>query len=217
MILYNLTKFEECMRVFDELLSIDPNRIELLDVYSNILYVKERRKELSYLAHRCMERYKYRAETCCVVGNYYGMYGMHEKAILYFERALQLNSNFISSYVLMGHEYIEMRNETAAIECYRKSIDLNCRDYRGWYGLGQTYELLQMYCYAIFYYNKVCKLRPYDYRMWMALASCYRNLGNIPSSIKVCISNKGRIEGNTATFTWKDESHFHTQYRLLIG
>ena len=84
----------------------------------------------------------------------------------------------------MGHEYIEMRNETAAIECYRKSIDLNCRDYRGCYGLGQTYELLQMYCYAIYYYNKVCKLRPYDYRMWMALGSCYQNLGNIGMSVK---------------------------------
>eukprot|EP00483_Globobulimina_turgida_P001202 UN01204 len=84
----------------------------------------------------------------------------------------------------MGHEYIEMRNETAAIQCYRKSIDLNCRDYRGWYGLGQTYELLQMYTYSIFYYNKVCKLRPYDHRMWMALASCYKSLGNVSMSIK---------------------------------
>ena len=109
LILYNLHKFDECIGIFEQILDIDPYRIELLDVYSNILYVKERRKELSYLAHRCMELYKYRAETCCVVGNYYGMYGMHEKAILYFERALALNSNFISSYVLMGHEYIEMR------------------------------------------------------------------------------------------------------------
>eukprot|EP01084_Bolivina_argentea_P284181 486940_1 len=184
LILYNLHRFDECIEMFEQILMIDPYRIELLDVYSNILYVKEKRKELSYLAHRCMDLNKYRAETCCIVGNYYGMYGMHEKAILYFERSLALNSNFVSCYVLMGHEYIEMRNETAAIECYRKSIDLNCRDYRGWYGLGQTYELLQMYTYAIFYYNKVCKLRPYDFRMWMALAACYKNLGNISMSIK---------------------------------
>ncbi len=166
--------------------------------------MKEKRKELSYLAHRCMELNKYRPETCCVVGNHYGMYGMHEKAILYFERSLALNSNFISSYVLMGHEYIEMRNETAAIECYRKSIDLNCRDYRGWYGLGQTYELLQMYTYAIFYYNKVCKLRPYDYRMWMALGSCYKNLGNISMSVKAYErAQQIAISNNTITNEYK--------------
>ena len=101
MVLYNLHRFDECLSIFGDLLTIDPFRIELMDVYSNILYVKEKRKELSYLAHRCMELNKFRPETCCIVGNYYGMYGMHEKVILYFERSLQLNHNFINAYVLM--------------------------------------------------------------------------------------------------------------------
>ena len=44
-----------------------------MDIYSNILYVKEEFAALSALAHRCAAADKYRAETCCVVGNYYSL------------------------------------------------------------------------------------------------------------------------------------------------
>lgn len=44
-----------------------------MDIYSNILYVKEEFAALSALAHRCAAADKYRPETCCVVGNYYSL------------------------------------------------------------------------------------------------------------------------------------------------
>jgi hypothetical protein len=48
-------------------------RLDNLDTYSNLLYVKEQRVELSQLAHKSVEIDKYRTETCCVVGNYYSL------------------------------------------------------------------------------------------------------------------------------------------------
>lgn len=50
-----------------------------MDIYSNILYVKEMSAELSYLAHRAMSTEKYRPETCCIVGNYYSLKTIHNK------------------------------------------------------------------------------------------------------------------------------------------
>jgi hypothetical protein len=44
-----------------------------MDIYSNILYVKEEFAALSALAHRCAAADKYRPETCCVIGNYYSL------------------------------------------------------------------------------------------------------------------------------------------------
>lgn len=44
-----------------------------MDIYSNILYVKEEFAALSALAHRCADADKYRPETCCVIGNYYSL------------------------------------------------------------------------------------------------------------------------------------------------
>lgn len=41
-----------------------------MDTYSNLLYVKEMKVELAYLAHRATEIDKYRLETCCIVGEF---------------------------------------------------------------------------------------------------------------------------------------------------
>jgi hypothetical protein len=59
---------------------------------------------------------KYRPQTCCVIGNYYSLKSMHEKAIIHFQRALRLDPGYISAWTLMGHEYVELRNTAAAIQ-----------------------------------------------------------------------------------------------------
>ena len=55
-------------------------------------------------------------------GNYYSLSGQHEKAAIYFQRALKLNPQYTSAWTLMGHEYMEMKNTSAAIQCYRRAI-----------------------------------------------------------------------------------------------
>ena len=109
-------------------------------------------------------------------GNYYSLKGQHEKAVLYFTRALKLNRNYLSAWTLMGHEYVEMKNTAAAVGAYRRAVDISPRDYRAWYGLGQTYEFLQLFNYALYYYRRAATLRPYDARMYVALGSCYELL-----------------------------------------
>lgn len=172
---YNLREFDEADSLFEELLRTDPYRIEGMDTYSNILYVKECFAALSHLAHKAVLTDKYRPETCCIIGNYYSLKAQHEKAVLYFKRALKLNRKYLSAWTLMGHEYMEMKNTPAAMDAYRRAVDINPRDYRAWYGLGQTYELLAMPYYALYYYRRAMQLRPHDARMWCAMGQCYEN------------------------------------------
>ena len=54
-------------------------RAQGIDVYSNILYVKEGQAQLSHLAHRMLAAHKFRPETCCIVGNYFSLKGDHEQ------------------------------------------------------------------------------------------------------------------------------------------
>ncbi|KAJ1817730.1 Anaphase-promoting complex subunit 8 [Coemansia sp. RSA 2599] len=170
---YNMREFEEARRLFGLLQKIDPYRLELADIHSNILYVMEDRARLGELAHRCAELDRFRPETCCVIGNYYSLRREHEKAVSYFQKALQLDRNYLAAWTLMGHEFIEMKNTAAAIDAYRNAVDVDEKDYRAWYGLGQTYEMLNMSHYAINYYARAASLRPYDSRMWCALGNCY--------------------------------------------
>ena len=181
---YNLREFDEAQLCFEQLHKRDPYRLDQVDTYSNILYVKESKRALSSLAHACVSIDKYRPETCCVIGNYYSLKAEHEKAVLYFRRALKLNRHFLSAWTLMGHEYVELKNTAAAVDAYRHAVDINPKDYRAWYGLGQTYEILTMYFYALFYYRKATALRPYDARMWCAMAGCYKLLNRKPDAIK---------------------------------
>jgi anaphase-promoting complex subunit 8 len=44
--------YEKAQNVFEQARENDPHKIEHLDAYSNILYVREKRAELSFLAHR---------------------------------------------------------------------------------------------------------------------------------------------------------------------
>ncbi|RYO86741.1 hypothetical protein DL766_001601 [Monosporascus sp. MC13-8B] len=169
---------------FSHLLSLHPHRLDSLDHYSNILYVMNLRPKLAFLAHLCSSVDKFRPESCVVIGNYYSLLSLHEKAVQYFRRALTLDRSCLSAWTLMGHEYVELKNTHAAIESYRRAVDVNRRDYRAWYGLGQTYEVLEMHAYALWYYKKAAGLRPWDGKMWMAVGSCLQRMNRNQDGIK---------------------------------
>jgi len=197
---HNMRQVDEAVTYFKQLAELDPFRLDNLDTYSNLLYVKEQRVELAHLAHKTNLIDKYRTETCCVIGNYYSLRSQHEKAVVYFQRALKLNPGYLSALTLMGHEYMEMKNTKAAIQSYRQAIEANRRDYRAWYGLGQTYEILKMHHYCLYYFKQAQELRPSDSRMLVALGESYEKLDKIQDAKKCfwkayCV---GDIEGGIA-------------------
>ncbi|KAN0033276.1 hypothetical protein ACTA71_002700 [Dictyostelium dimigraforme] len=181
---YNLRAYDIGEELFERLIELEPNRLENIDIYSNILYVRDKKAALSMLAHKAMKIEKYCPETCCIIGNYYSLKLEHDKAILYFQRALKLNDRYLSAWTLIGHEFLEIKNVSAAINAYRKAVDINPRDYRAWYGLGQTYQLLKLPLYSLYYFKKATTLRPYDPRMWCAAGGCYEFIERIPEAIK---------------------------------
>ncbi|CAG8542848.1 4538_t:CDS:10 [Ambispora leptoticha] len=180
---YNNREFAEAEREFDELILSDPFRLDDMDIYSNVLYVMDKKAKLSFLAHMSANTDKYRSETMCIIGNYYSLKSEREKAISYFKRALQVNRHCLTAWTLMGHEYVELKNTHAAVVAYKRALEVNPNDYRAWFGLGQTYQFLKMDFYAIYYYERATVLRPQDARMWEALAGLYETV-NVNSQEK---------------------------------
>lgn len=182
--LYHMRLFDEAQALFDEIYAADDYCLDGVDIYSNILYVKEDKVQLSLLANKCVKIDKFRLETCCVIGNYYSLRGQHDQALAYFQRALKINRNYLSAWTLMGHEFLEMKNTSAAVEAYRRAVDINPKDFRAWYGLGQTYELLNMPMYTLYYYQKAAALRPQDARMWCAAGKTLLDLHKFDEAIR---------------------------------
>jgi hypothetical protein len=61
--------FSQAESQFERILSLDPYRIDDIDVLSNILYVTDNRLKLSKLAHDFLALDKDRPEVCCLVGS----------------------------------------------------------------------------------------------------------------------------------------------------
>ncbi|CAB4254874.1 similar to Saccharomyces cerevisiae YHR166C CDC23 Subunit of the Anaphase-Promoting Complex/Cyclosome (APC/C) [Maudiozyma barnettii] len=184
LVYYNHMDYSNSESIFDQIIKLDPYRLEDLDIYSNILYVMQKQSKLAYLAQFVSQIDRFRPETCCIIANYYSARQEHEKSIMYFRRALILNKKSTSAWTLMGHEFVELKNSHAAVECYRRAVDINNRDFRAWYGLGQAYEVLDMHMYSLYYFQKACALKPLDRRMWQATAECYAKLKYSNGAIK---------------------------------
>jgi anaphase-promoting complex subunit 8 len=189
---HNLRDVDAAIDLFREIRKSDPARLDAMDIYSNLLYVKDMRTELSSLAHAANNIDPFRVETCCCIANFYSLRSQHPKAVVYFSRALQLNPRHLSAWTLMGHEYMEMKNTGAAIQAYRSAIKCNKRDYRAWYGLGQTYEILKMPAYCLYYYSVAHCLRPNDSRMMIATGETLEKLERHYDAIK-CYWKAGGI------------------------
>lgn len=56
------------------------------------------------------------------LGNYYSLRADHQKAVMYFHRALKINPQYLSAWTLLGHEFMEMKNTNGAIHSYRQAI-----------------------------------------------------------------------------------------------
>ncbi|SJL09171.1 uncharacterized protein ARMOST_12547 [Armillaria ostoyae] len=179
----NSSEYRDAQTQFERILSIEPDRLEDIDFFSDILYVMDNKEKLSFYAQKFQEKDKNRPEVCCFIGNAYSIRTEHENAVKYFRRATYLDRTYYHAWTSMGHEYLVMGNTHAAIEAYRRTLDITKKDYRAWAGMGQAYRVLGMYNYSLYYYERASALRPNDVTIWDGLGSCYEDTERIQEAI----------------------------------
>ncbi|XP_065919485.1 cell division cycle protein 23 homolog [Dysidea avara] len=206
---YHLSYFQPSIDAFQHLEKLDPYQLDNVDTYSNVLFVKGNKVELTLLAERATEIDRYRPETLCALGNLYTLRGEHENAVTHFKLATRIDRSSLSAWILLGHSYVELRNPTLAIEAYTRALAINKRDFRGHYGLGQAYEILKMPHMAMYFYKSAHTLRPNDGRFLRALSDCYLEL-NCPEEAKKCLKcavSLGDNEGESILMLAKLHEH----------
>lgn len=122
------------------LFEADPYRLDIVEVFSDLLYIDQDKNGLAHLSHHLVKFAPRRPETFYVIGNYYSRRGEHERAAEYLWRAAQLQPWRALPLVLLGHEYLELHNTNAAARAYRRAADLDPTDFRSFIALGmQTF------------------------------------------------------------------------------
>jgi len=129
---YNTHSFLESEDIFESIMQQHPHRLEDLEVYSNILHNNSDSATLSLVAQHAIQGDPHRPETCAVVANYYSLKNEHERAVLYFKRALFLDPGFVCAWTLMdqkcwtslGRCYESLHCQAQANRCFQRSHNL---------------------------------------------------------------------------------------------
>ncbi|KAI9843877.1 MAG: anaphase-promoting complex subunit cdc27 [Sclerophora amabilis] len=145
---------------FRKLRTMEPSRIDDMDIYSTILWQLKRETELSYLAHELISLDRCSPQAWCAIGNAFSLQGDHEHASLCFRRSTQLEPRFAYGFTLEGYELMKNGKYVEAQITFRKGISTDARHYNAWYGLGKVHEALGQYDFAEQHFKTAVSINP---------------------------------------------------------
>lgn len=157
---YERRDYDRAATIFQELHTMEPHRMELMEIYSTVLWQLQRDVTLSSLAQDLKAQDKTSPITWCVLGNSFSLQKEHETAIKFFERAVQVDDEFAYSYTLLGHELITTEDLDKAMSCFRSGILKDPRHYNAWYGIGSIYAKQERYGLAEFHFKRALEIHP---------------------------------------------------------
>lgn len=192
-----------------------PRSLDFVDQHSSLLFSMGSRDRSALLAQYCTAVDSFRPETCLAVRNYYSLIGRHEDAISSFHKALNLDRNYGSAWILLGHEYNHMENTDSAAICYHRAVQLEPHEFRGLFGLGQCYEALDKPHLALHFYRRAVRVNNTNVSLWTALADCYIEVNRFDSAIKTLESALEHIAPYTSGTEGNDKFTSHLRYKRI--
>ena len=142
---FEQAEYGKAHTVFEEMRSVDPGRIEGLEIFSTVLWHLRKEVDLCYLAQQAMELERTAWQCSCVVGNCFALQKEHEAALKFFQRAMQVAPGEPYAHTLAGHEHLANEDFDRALDSYRAAIRADERHYNAWYGLGYVYYRQEKY------------------------------------------------------------------------
>lgn len=153
-------EYEVAAKIFQDVHRKEPYRMQLMEIYSTVLWHLQREVHLSALAQDLMAQDRLSPITWCVAGNCFSLMKEHETAIKFFERAVQVDPLFAYSYTLLGHELVITEELDKAMSCFRTAILKDPRHYNAWFGIGSIYSKQERYSLAEFHYKHALEINP---------------------------------------------------------
>ena len=129
----SISDYEASISYFNKYISNNPYCIDCLDKYSTCLYMKNDLDSLVKLSERVLNLSKDSAESWCVLGNSNSLNNNINNAILFFERASNLNPIEPYYYYLLSLEYLSLKDNQKADELLNKAISINQNYYYAWF------------------------------------------------------------------------------------
>ena len=107
----------------------------------------------------------------------------YDNAILYFQKAIELDPKYSEAYYNLGTTYTNKGNLDKAIQCYKKAIELNPQISIVYNNMGVAYEEKGDNEKAIKCYEKAIEIDPNYSLVYFNLGISYSEKGNIDKAI----------------------------------
>ncbi|CAN8005409.1 unnamed protein product, partial [Ixodes hexagonus] len=164
---FELGEYDKAVRVFEELRTLEPYRLEGLEYYSTCLWHLQREVHLSALAQELMDLDKNAATastspftTCAVAGNCFSLQREHETAVKFLQRAVQVDPDFTYAYTLLGYELVSVEEVDKGLASFRNAILVDPRHYNAWFGAGMIYYKQQQFLLAEMHFKRALNINP---------------------------------------------------------
>jgi anaphase-promoting complex subunit 3 len=143
---YELGAHKRSQYYFELIRAATPHRIDLLDLYSSVLWHVKDTLTLTTLTNFLVKHFKESHITWTVAGNNQSARGNHKNALKCLSYANDLSPSNPVILTLMGHEYLAVGDLHSADTSFRSAATINVRYHNAWLGLAMCYwarELLE--------------------------------------------------------------------------
>ena len=175
--------YAEAERCFMRIRTMEPSRLEDMEVYSTILWHLKNEVDLAYLAHELVEIDRLSPQAWCAIGNSFSSQKDHDQALKCFRRAVQLDPKFAYAFTLQGHEHVANEEYDKALVSYRSAIAVESRHYNAWYGLGKVYEKMGKYDVAEQHYRTAAGINPTNAVLICCIGAALEKMKNPKSAL----------------------------------
>ncbi|EGD72435.1 hypothetical protein PTSG_00454 [Salpingoeca rosetta] len=157
---FELADYHAANLAFRHSRRLDMCRLQDMEIFSTVLWHLKDKTALSYLANELGEISIESPITCCAAGNNYSLHKEHDKAVVCFEKAIQIDPTFSYSYTLLGHETFQNEHYQRAEECYHSALAINPRHYNALFGLGVLKDKQHRFQESEHYLKMAVKINP---------------------------------------------------------
>ncbi|BEI86770.1 hypothetical protein CcaverHIS002_0701160 [Cutaneotrichosporon cavernicola] len=180
---YRMAEYKKGARVFKHLVELEPYNLELMDIYSTLLWHMNDSTELSDLSQRLMSVDRESAQAWIAAGNTLSVLKQHEEAARLFRRATQVDPGCANAWTLCGHEAWMTEETDRAIAFYRTAIRTDDREQAAWYGLGHVYLRMGKWRHAEHHFRRAAEINPASGPLLCALGEAIERGGNLVGAL----------------------------------
>ena len=117
------------------------------------------------------------------IGLYYYKLGNFTQSTLNYNKALEINPDYIAAYVNRGINYDQEGNFVSALSDFNKAIEINPNVPEAYYSRGETYTKQKDLPQALFNFNKAIEINPDYVEAYINRGSIYTMQGNFTEAL----------------------------------